>query len=172
MKFNWDELKRKENLRKRKVDFAIAARIFEGQVLFEEDIRQDYSERRFRAALRDKPMSSLSRSETKSVTSSQRGRSARPAKKDTGPYSLDDLRRMHEHGETTPTPADAPTIELDDEFWRMAELLMPGEKPKTSVHLRLDHEVMDWFRSQGKGHLTRMNAVLRAYYEANRKKAS
>ena len=31
---------------------------------------------------------------------------------------------------------------------------------------------LDWFKRQGKGHLTRMNAVLRAYYEANRKKAS
>ena len=51
-------------------------------------------------------------------------------------------------------------------------MLMPGEKPKTSVHLRVDHDVFEWFKHQGKGHLTRMNAVLRAYYEANRKKAS
>jgi uncharacterized protein (DUF4415 family) len=43
--------------------------------------------------------------------------------------------------------------------------------PKASVHLRVDHDVLEWFRCQGKGHLTRMNAVLRAYYEANRKKA-
>jgi uncharacterized protein (DUF4415 family) len=37
---------------------------------------------------------------------------------------------------------------------------------KTSVHLRLDSDVVEWFRSRGKGHLTRMNAVLRAYVEA------
>ena len=29
-----------------------------------------------------------------------------------------------------------------------------------------------WFKRQGKGHLTRMSKVLRAYYLANRKKAS
>jgi uncharacterized protein (DUF4415 family) len=39
---------------------------------------------------------------------------------------------------------------------------------KVSVHLRLDPDVFEWFKSKGKGHLTRMNAVLRAYYEANR----
>lgn len=78
---------------------------------------------------------------------------------------------MRERGATVATPSDAPTIELDGEFWKYAALLLPGERPKTSVHLRLDHDVAAWFRGQGKGHLTRMNAVLRAYYEANRKKA-
>jgi uncharacterized protein (DUF4415 family) len=37
---------------------------------------------------------------------------------------------------------------------------------KTSVHLRLDSDVVDWFKARGKGHLTRMNAVLRAYVNA------
>jgi uncharacterized protein (DUF4415 family) len=78
---------------------------------------------------------------------------------------------MDERGELHPTRSDAPTIELDEWFWKHAELLMPGEMPKASVHLRVDHDVLEWFRCQGKGHLTRMNAVLRAYYEANRKKA-
>jgi uncharacterized protein (DUF4415 family) len=77
---------------------------------------------------------------------------------------------MHERGETAPTPPDAPTIELDEAFWRNAALVMPGEKPKVSVHLRVDPDVLDWFKKQGKGHLTRMNAVLRAYYEAHRTK--
>jgi uncharacterized protein (DUF4415 family) len=36
---------------------------------------------------------------------------------------------------------------------------------KTSVHLRLDSEVVQWFKARGKGYLTRMNAVLRAYVE-------
>jgi len=40
---------------------------------------------------------------------------------------------------------------------------------KTSVHLRLDNDVVEWFRSHGKGHLTRMNAVLRAYMETKKR---
>jgi len=77
---------------------------------------------------------------------------------------------MHKAGESVPTPANAPRIELDESFWKNAKLVMPGELGKISVHLRLDQEVLAWFKSKGKGHLTRMNAVLRAYYQANRGK--
>lgn len=49
MKFDWDELKRRENVRLRKVDFAEAALIFAGRVIASEDNRQNYGERRFRA---------------------------------------------------------------------------------------------------------------------------
>ncbi len=76
-------------------------------------------------------------------------------------------------GETRP---DAEAIELDDSFWAEAKLMPPLLAPehatpaKASIHLRVDADVLDWFRSEGKGHLTRMNAVLRAYYEASRKK--
>lgn len=54
-------------------------------------------------------------------------------------------------------------IEVD---WTQARLVMP--RPKRSIHLRVDPDVLEWFRGQGKGYLTRMNAVLRAYYEAHR----
>jgi uncharacterized protein (DUF4415 family) len=39
---------------------------------------------------------------------------------------------------------------------------------KTSVHLRLDADVLEWFREQGKGHLSRMNAVLRSFMESQK----
>ena len=74
---------------------------------------------------------------------------------------------MRERGETRTSP-DAPTLELDEEFWRHARVAMPDEKGKTPVYLRVDTEVLDWFKRQGKGHLTRMNAVLRAYVEAQK----
>lgn len=71
-------------------------------------------------------------------------------------------------GDYEPTRPDAPEVDLDEEFWRTARLVMPRETGKTSVHLRVDTEVLEWFKRQGKGHLTRMNAVLRAYMEAHR----
>ena len=49
MEFDWDESKRRENLRRRQVDFAVAAQIFKGPVVGREDTRRDYGERRFRA---------------------------------------------------------------------------------------------------------------------------
>lgn len=42
---------------------------------------------------------------------------------------------------------------------------------KEQVTLRLDREVLRWFRGQGKGYQTRINAVLRGYVEHERGKA-
>jgi uncharacterized DUF497 family protein len=49
MEFEWDEAKRRENLRRRRVDFRIAAQIFKGPVRYAVDSRYDYGETRFRA---------------------------------------------------------------------------------------------------------------------------
>lgn len=38
---------------------------------------------------------------------------------------------------------------------------------KTSVSLRIDADVLEWFRAQGPGYQTRMNAVLRAFKDAS-----
>ena len=89
-------------------------------------------------------------------------------------YTVDEIRAMRRRGELHQPRADAEEIELDDSFWdnaRWQAPLFPPEDPapkKISVHLRLDEDVLDWFRAQGKGHLTRMNAVLRTYFESRR----
>ena len=81
-------------------------------------------------------------------------------------HSLSQIRMMREQGKDE-TNSDAPEAEsLGADFWSSARVVMPGGK--TSVHLRLDSDVVDWFRANGKGHLTRMNAVLRAYVEAQK----
>ena len=36
---------------------------------------------------------------------------------------------------------------------------------KILLSLRIDHDTLAWFRAQGPGYQTRMNAVLRAYME-------
>jgi len=45
-----------------------------------------------------------------------------------------------------------------------------GLKPvpaKASVSLRIDADVLEWFKAQGPGYQTRMNAVLRAFKDAS-----
>jgi uncharacterized protein (DUF4415 family) len=45
-----------------------------------------------------------------------------------------------------------------------------GLKPipsKALVSLRLDQDVLEWFKGQGAGYQTRMNAVLRAFRDAS-----
>ena len=53
--------------------------------------------------------------------------------------------------------------ELDETFFKNARLVLPAGVSKKTVTLRMDEDVLDWFKGQGKGHLTRMNAVLRSY---------
>ncbi len=48
-------------------------------------------------------------------------------------------------------------------------LVRKGLKPvqrKAQLTLRLDADVLEWFRAQGRGYQTRINSILRAYKEA------
>ncbi len=55
--------------------------------------------------------------------------------------------------------------ELDEEFFRNAQVHLPVGKQLIS--LRLDRDVLDWFKQQGKGYQTKINAILRAYIRAH-----
>jgi len=50
--------------------------------------------------------------------------------------------------------------------WTRAKLVI--SEPKQSVHLRLEQKILDYFKAQGKGHISRMQAVLKTYVDANR----
>ena len=56
--------------------------------------------------------------------------------------------------------------ETDEDFWAEAEIKMP--EPKKGVYIRLDPDILDWLKKQGKGYQTRINAILRTYYEAHK----
>ena len=45
---------------------------------------------------------------------------------------------------------------------------MVEPKAKETISMRMDRDMLEWFRSQGRGHLTRMHTVLRSYYEAHK----
>ncbi len=60
---------------------------------------------------------------------------------------------------------DAESPELDEAFWQEA-VFVPG--PKHQITLRIDADILEFFRAQGPGYQRRMNAVLRRYMEAQR----
>ncbi|TRL43478.1 BrnA antitoxin family protein [Rhizobium straminoryzae] len=69
------------------------------------------------------------------------------------------VRTLAERSDDTIDYSDIP--QLDDRFFEAAELVqLMG---KAQVTMRIDSDVLDWFRAQGKGYQTRMNAVLKAY---------
>jgi uncharacterized protein (DUF4415 family) len=39
-------------------------------------------------------------------------------------------------------------------------------QPKQAISLRIDQDILAWFRDRGPGYQTRMNAVLRAFVDA------
>ena len=59
--------------------------------------------------------------------------------------------------------SDIPRI--DPAMFKKMVVRMP--KPKELVSIRIDPDVLSWFRQQGRRYQTRMNAVLRSYVEAH-----
>ncbi|RCL28769.1 3-oxoacyl-ACP synthase [Pseudomonas sp. AFG_SD02_1510_Pfu_092] len=56
--------------------------------------------------------------------------------------------------------------ELDQNFFRQAELRVPA---KQAVTIRLDSDVLAWFKEQGSGYQTRINQLLRQYMQAQQR---
>jgi uncharacterized protein (DUF4415 family) len=82
--------------------------------------------------------------------------------------SLEEARAKRDRGETKTRP-DAPDgPPLGDDFWANAVLVEPANRK--SVHLRVNQEVYDFFVKDtgGKGHIAKMQAVLKAYADAHR----
>jgi len=56
----------------------------------------------------------------------------------------------------------------DDWNWSDAVLVIPPKKKAISI--RVDEDVLDYFKKEGAGYQRRMNAVLRSYMQQKRKK--
>jgi len=54
--------------------------------------------------------------------------------------------------------------ELGNNFFANATLRMP--QPKKAVSLRIDPDVLEWYKTNGPGYQTRINAILRMYMQA------
>lgn len=51
--------------------------------------------------------------------------------------------------------------------WERVSIELP--QPKAELHMRIDRDVLDFFRKAGRGYQTRINAVLRSYVERARR---
>lgn len=65
--------------------------------------------------------------------------------------------------------ADAEAPQPDDNWHDSIIVGLP--EPKKQMTLRLDADVVRWFRGRGKGYQTLMNAVLKSYVEHESRKA-
>jgi uncharacterized protein (DUF4415 family) len=78
-----------------------------------------------------------------------------------------DWKRLQAAKDSDIDTSDIP--ELGDDFFLHAELHTP---PKQAVTMRLDADVLTWFKEQGQGYQTRINKLLRAYMQAQQKRQS
>jgi uncharacterized protein (DUF4415 family) len=61
--------------------------------------------------------------------------------------------------------SDADHPPLDADFWKGVDRL----PKKEAISIKLDDDVLAFFRRQGRGYQTRINAVLRRYMQAQRR---
>jgi len=91
-------------------------------------------------------------------------------------YTADELSRLESDTDWAKVDATSRAeierqAEADDgplaEGWENTVVLGVPE-PKRGVYLRLDSDVLDWFKAHGRGYQTRINAVLRAFVQARK----
>lgn len=69
--------------------------------------------------------------------------------------------------EMPPSPLEPPAPAVEEIVRDIVRQGLPAAPRKAAVSLRLDADVLNWFKAQGTGYQTRINAVLRAYMEAS-----
>lgn len=58
----------------------------------------------------------------------------------------------------------------DERDWDWARASLETPRPKVDVHIKLDADVVEFFKREGAGYQTRINAALKAYVEHVEKK--
>lgn len=86
-------------------------------------------------------------------------------------YSLEELENMRDESDWDRVRAmsqDEVERSADEEDGPLPEgwqktIVLGVPEPKKDVHIRLDAAVLRWFKAQGPGYQTRINAVLRGF---------
>ena len=101
-----------------------------------------------------------------------------PRKEDIRRHTLEDLERMESRTDwervdrmteeelEAAIAADPDWRDMPADWHEAARPFYPRDA-KRQVTLRLDPDILDWFRRQGPGYQTRINAALRAFVEAH-----
>ena len=79
--------------------------------------------------------------------------------------SKTDFARLRS-GKAEPAP-DHPEADLRHVVRGVVRRGLHVQPPKSSISLRVDQDVLEWFKTQGAGYQTRINAVLRAFRDAS-----
>jgi uncharacterized protein (DUF4415 family) len=67
--------------------------------------------------------------------------------------------------------SDIPEISAEQFAKAIVRRGLKTVRRKAQVTLRIDSEVIDWFRARGRGYQTQINSILKAYKDAHRQSA-
>jgi uncharacterized protein (DUF4415 family) len=105
----------------------------------------------------------MSRASTKTSSAKRRGQRLNICDQTRRAY----VRRNKSRDRVDP---DAPV--QPPEFWEGASIGKYYRPRKTLISLRIDDEVLDWLKSKGEGHLTRINDILRERMKVELKRSA
>jgi uncharacterized protein (DUF4415 family) len=170
--FEWDEAKRQKNIDAHAIDFEDAATIFSRPYLRSRSERnEEYGSLR---------SGSWTISKSPSFTQFEPGVAGSSPPGERGPMSernitrrlAADLKRGKTNrdrlrGKTDEEIADAVDRDRDtariDIDWSRADVVFP--EPKQVISIRLDRDIVEYFKRSGRGYQTKINAVLRSYVQ-------
>jgi uncharacterized protein (DUF4415 family) len=87
-------------------------------------------------------------------------------RKSTSVKSKTDWTRLKSEGRTRPSK-DHPEADVKHIVRGMVRRGLQPAPSKAAVSLRVDQDVLEWFKAQGPGYQTRINVVLRAFRDAS-----
>ncbi len=92
----------------------------------------------------------------------------RPAAKRSSTYmqSKTDWTKLKSGGRVAAAP-DHPEAEVRNIVRGIVRRGLKPQPPKAAISLRIEQDVLEWFKAQGVGYQTRINAVLRAFRDAS-----
>jgi uncharacterized protein (DUF4415 family) len=68
--------------------------------------------------------------------------------------------------------SDQATILANKKFWDSAKLVIPENSNKERITIRVDADILDWLKEDGRGYQTRINTILRSCMNALKKPSS
>ena len=88
-------------------------------------------------------------------------------RKSSSTQSKTDWARLNSKDDDVSVNAEHPEANIRHIMKGVVRRGLKPQPPKASISLRVEQDVLEWFKAQGPGYQTRINAVLRAFRDAS-----
>jgi uncharacterized DUF497 family protein len=174
--FEWDDGKSRGNLGKHGIDFEDASEVFYGPIILRQSNRNNEERWIAIGSLEDRLITVVftRRADVIRIISARRAgkmkkenivtRKWGDRRKGKTDWTRFDALTDEDIAKAVANDPDAAPIDID---WSDAVLVIPARKKAISI--RIDEDVLDYFKSEGEGYQRRINAVLRSYMQQKAK---